>query len=1438
MDLNNFNEKTDELEIRLGSFKNGYFTSEVTSYMYNIIINMFQEAKLKKEITQETITMYNQKAGIKIKKIENNSGNITNIKKILKRRQDIIPLNLRLDLSSEEKIDSIPHISHSDISIKERIRTTFYDKQGLLKIDVTRDSHKQIKDRPDFVNTITTAKFQIYPDYYASIQECKDSEYKGLQTNPKYKNFKQTHFTAGDEEQFQEYRNQINGSLSLCNINLIQNIFADKQLFKSWEKYNNIPANAVIDTFRYLFYKFKKAIFVKIKDNKLVTFLPFSNAKYVNEWGDLIRFDNNKYKSMIDFMRYVSILQGYKNFSEKRINGLKNTWYFNNCIIRSEYPTGEGDAGVTQEINMLKTLCETRKLPDIEFFINRRDFPLLKRDGTEPYHNIFGTENKPLISHNYEKYLPILSNVTDNNYADIPMPTPEDWSRVMSKEGIVFPSNCRIYNESFDKMWEEKKNIAVFRGTSTGCGVTIDTNMRLKVSYLSSLPENKEFLDAGITKWNLRPRKMMSNKYLETIEKDTLPFGLVDQLTPEQQSNYKYIINIDGYVSAFRLSLELNMGSVILLVDSKWKMWFSSFLVPNLHYIPIKADLSDLIEKIKWCQNNDEKCKKISENARKFYNTYLRKDGILDYLQKLLCDIKNQIGNYVYETQEPLQIKNDKDIKTKIVYQIEAEFLRKPSEIELNGVINYFGKINNDLHYAQELVYYINSIKSHQRKQVYEIIKPTKMPINLKAIDIPFLNNYAITIKPDGISYNMIFTDKGVFLINDTDYKVISLDIYNELIGTIVLGEYIHSSIDSQSNLYLYDVILYKNNYYGKQSIFEKYNVLHLISYQQFEKINIHVLTLFYTKSLLENIKDAFNDMPDVKNDGILIKPINTEGIDDPTIFKWKPIEHLTIDFSTYKNIDSTYSIYTITKDNPKYLFTGTVSFPYINSVSLDSKPEIKDSFKNGMIIEYTFDKKINNFVPVRDRSDKTKANFIITVLSIWEDINKPLTNELLLDIAKIGVLDERKKLTENIEKICKFLNLTDIKYINIFDKLKSNTNFKELYNVFFDTITKINPKNLEYQNKLVKSLYEKFISSHRILPTSPLESIQVKAKQSKCGIYNYGATCYMNSIIQFLYNMKTFRKAFIKIDDKYLNKYAKSLKIIFENLSKKEGNLKPKKLMIEYKQSGKTKLENATDILLSVFFEKQLESTQQDANEFINNLFNKIGDLSLTEESDKVRNLLYNYFGFKQQIQIYCEKNRVDNNKNPSDWIDETYTPENPGTLQLTVTLDNKSIQNGLESVATFTKKSGELLEACCKHNKKPCKNFGPGEKRTRISFIKDKNPEYLIINLARMSIEFKNNKIITLFNNDKVTINKIITIKSRNIDKKGNEIIKDIKYVLDGYILYNGSGTHGHYIFIECDDSGNEKYIFNDSNVSNFTGKSQIDTNGYIFSYKKIDL
>ena len=136
-------------------------------------------------------------------------------------------------------------------------------------------------------------------------------------------------------------------------------------------------------------------------------------------------------------------------------------------------------------------------------------------------------------------------------------------------------------------------------------GVTIETNPRLKISYLSTIikPDthgkwkNIPYIDAGITNWNLRPRKIEKEKYLQTIEIDKLPFGLVNKLTPQEQSKYKYLINVDGHVTAFRLSLELSMGCVILLVDSEWKIWFSKFLVPFEHYIPIKNDLSDIQEK-------------------------------------------------------------------------------------------------------------------------------------------------------------------------------------------------------------------------------------------------------------------------------------------------------------------------------------------------------------------------------------------------------------------------------------------------------------------------------------------------------------------------------------------------------------------------------------------------------------------------------------------------------------------------------------------------------------------------------------------------------------------------------------------------------------------------------------------------------------------------
>lgn len=62
-------------------------------------------------------------------------------------------------------------------------------------------------------------------------------------------------------------------------------------------------------------------------------------------------------------------------------------------------------------------------------------------------------------------------------------------------------------------------------------------------------------------------------------------------------------------------------------------MWYFPLLQPNVDHVPVKADLSDLQEKIEWCRAHDEECEKIAQNARLLYDKYISREGILDYLQ-------------------------------------------------------------------------------------------------------------------------------------------------------------------------------------------------------------------------------------------------------------------------------------------------------------------------------------------------------------------------------------------------------------------------------------------------------------------------------------------------------------------------------------------------------------------------------------------------------------------------------------------------------------------------------------------------------------------------------------------------------------------------------------------------------------------------------------
>ncbi len=507
-----------------------------------------------------------------------------------------------------------------------------------------------------------------HKNYYNSKEECEKKAKSYSVTNPRFTynpKFDQKFFTAGDWNDLIKYgllplrfyysetiNTGINKSIEKINLNKsIKPIKLDKV---SNNFYKNIDYESVNNTLTYLFEKFKKGIFVIIRDNKLAVFLPFSNAHYRNNWERQTYFSESEKNFLqteknLKSPEAIRILNdGIMKFYKEKYNGQqkivfqRDRWVANNCFFRNQFPTYEGEKNTNVFHNMLINLLEERKIPDIEFFINERDFPLLKKDLTEPYEDLFDSDKINIEEkYQFKKFAPLFSRSKKETFADLLFPTEDDWMRISGK---YYTDKCSDgYTpevlENINLKWKSKKPVCIFRGAATGCGITSETNVRLKAADLAV--DYPDILDIGIVDWNARMKKFKGQP-IDVIKPNKFRFALKNKINQLEKSNYKYILNLDGHVSAFRLSSELGMMSVVLLVDSDYKMWYSDLLVPYKHYIPIKKDLSDLVSQVEWCKNNDSDCEKIAKNALKLYNESLGKKGVFDYLQKMFVSISLQ----------------------------------------------------------------------------------------------------------------------------------------------------------------------------------------------------------------------------------------------------------------------------------------------------------------------------------------------------------------------------------------------------------------------------------------------------------------------------------------------------------------------------------------------------------------------------------------------------------------------------------------------------------------------------------------------------------------------------------------------------------------------------------------------------------------------------
>ena len=177
----------------------------------------------------------------------------------------------------------------------------------------------------------------------------------------------------------------------------------------------------------------------------------------------------------------------------------------------------------------------------------------------------------------------------------------------------------------FEKLpkWNERMQMAIWRGSSTGKGELTMQTIKSLPRYLLCLHSIKQdgYLDARFnavvqTKSEIEEHAIIS--HLQNL-------GLMrPRMQPGTMALHKWIVDIDGNVNSWGVLWKFLSGSCILRVDSQRQQWYYKELRPWKTHVPIEKDLSDMIEKIKWCSNNQLKCEEIANRGKQMAENVVR----------------------------------------------------------------------------------------------------------------------------------------------------------------------------------------------------------------------------------------------------------------------------------------------------------------------------------------------------------------------------------------------------------------------------------------------------------------------------------------------------------------------------------------------------------------------------------------------------------------------------------------------------------------------------------------------------------------------------------------------------------------------------------------------------------------------------------------------
>jgi hypothetical protein len=98
---------------------------------------------------------------------------------------------------------------------------------------------------------------------------------------------------------------------------------------------------------------------------------------------------------------------------------------------------------------------------------------------------------------------------------------------------------------------------------------------------------------------------------------------LRERLTIEEQLNYKFILCLEGNDVASNLKWVMSSQSLAVMPVPKYETWFmEGTLIPNYHYVLIKDDYSDLVERMEYYIKHTDEAREIIKNAHQYIEQF------------------------------------------------------------------------------------------------------------------------------------------------------------------------------------------------------------------------------------------------------------------------------------------------------------------------------------------------------------------------------------------------------------------------------------------------------------------------------------------------------------------------------------------------------------------------------------------------------------------------------------------------------------------------------------------------------------------------------------------------------------------------------------------------------------------------------------------------